>query len=51
MKGRERKRNRAKLFRHLLVPGRVLPDLADENTGNQVKFGLQINKNGMGQTY
>lgn len=38
-------------FRYLLVPGVGLPDLANENTGNLVKFELQITKYCMGQTY
>lgn len=33
------------------MPGVGLPDLANENTGNLVKFELQINKYCMGQTY
>lgn len=45
------KRKEAMFLRHLLVPGLELPDLANENTGNLVKFELQINKHSMGQTY
>lgn len=51
LKGRQGNGNREMLLRHLLVPGRGLPDLANENTGNLLKFELQIDKDRMGQTY
>lgn len=35
-------------LRHLFVPGIELPDLANENTENLVKFELQRNKYCMG---
>lgn len=38
-------------LRHLLVPGIELPDLANENTGNLIKFELQRNKYCMGRTH
>lgn len=39
------------LLRYLFVPEIELLDLTNENTGNLVKFELQINKYHMGQTY
>lgn len=44
----------AMFLRYLFVPDRVsieLPDLANENTGNLVKFEPQRNKYCMGRTH